>query len=270
MFGQFINLAVNGKINGQRPPGGNPADKLIQGCRQPQIIQRHGTHIKDDLTHAAQTVTHLLPQLLQCPLGLVRVIIHQLFRNGSLQNKIGQILRRTIVHFPGNAVPFLFLSLDDTRPDKLLFLHGLYLPDNTVYLRAEIGQHRPHGQRQMLCLRQHGLQAPEAQLHLIALGTEIGFLFPFHPERNLHVFYSLIGFPYLFLGVLLKVAADLHQILLFLLFLFGQLVHPFNGNADLLLQLFQQFAAAFNFSAGSFINLKDLGLVIFNCADCIA
>ena len=73
------------------------------------------------------------------------------------------------MHFPGNTITLLFLGLDDTGADKLFLLYCLYLPDNAVYLRTEIRQYRTHCQGQMLGLRQHGLQAPQAQFHLVTL-----------------------------------------------------------------------------------------------------
>ena len=240
------------------------ADQLPESRYQSQVIQGHRPHVKDNLPHISQAGANLPPQLLQACLRLLRPGIHQPLTDRCLINQVGHLLSRAIVNFTGHPQPLVLLSLDDLYPQELVLGGNIHLCHHIADLRSQIANNRPQLGGQPLRHQQCLLHAPQPYFQAVTLAAGLEFLFLHQGQAHLHILDRLIAGTNLILGIVGKIAADLHQPLLLLLLAVNQHIHLVLQLGGLLLQLLQHNSCRLYIIFCILIDFKYLPLAIFH------
>ena len=267
ILGQLLLLSLHRNGSVEHTALAHLADQLAKRRFQSEIVERHRTHIEDDLTHIRQTGAHMIAKLLQSALRLLRVAVDQPLDDRSLEDEVRDVLRRPVVQLARNAQTLFLLRLDDLRADELALLRLLDLPDDAVDLIAQIAQDRADADRQMLRRLQDILQAVQAKLQGVSLRTKLALLLPRHAKLDLDILDRLVMLAQALLRIIAEIAARLRKLLFLSLLDFGKLVDLLDRLARKLAQILQRAPARLDLAARCLIDVKNLRLIHFDRVD---
>ena len=209
----------------------------------------------------------MLAKLLQTTLRLFRIAVNHAFDDRSLEDKVRDVLCRTVVQLARDAQALLLLRLDDLRADELALLRLLDLPDDAVDLIAQIAQDRADADRQMLRRLQDLLQTVQAKLQGVALRTQLTLLFARHAQLDLDVLDRLVMLAYALLRIIAEVTARLGELLFLSLLDFRKLIDLLDRLAREFAQILKRAPARLDLAARRLIDAKDLRLIRLDRAD---
>ena len=87
-------------------------DVAANSGNEAQVIQHHGAQVKDEFAHLLERAAGHVLEVVEFFSRAVRVAVKQSLADFSLQDEVGQGLRRAIVHLAGQALAFIFLRFD--------------------------------------------------------------------------------------------------------------------------------------------------------------
>ena len=197
MAGQRYLCALHREIGLQSLPFIKLRHQLTDSNHQTQVIKRHRTHIKDNLTDIAEASLQLTAQLLNAGSCFLRINRNEPLADRSLKQQICHILSRAVVNLSGHPIALVFLCLDYHRRQETVIGRLFHLSHDIGYLRGKIAQYRGNSYSQLLGTNYRLLHMIETDFTVITLTAQLTLFLSGNSQTDLNIldrFISLFNF----------------------------------------------------------------------------